>query len=145
MTGTATPKVEVNVNIGQIDAPKVSMGGNVTGGKYNVKTKAYKYSTGGINTQTGPAWLDGSLSEPEYVLNARQTEAFLRLADVLPAAMSNSNSSVSNTFGSNYINFAINVDKIDSDYSVDQMVDRIKDKLFSDASYRNVNTLSFIR
>jgi hypothetical protein len=38
----------------------------------------------------GFAWLDGTPSEPEYVLNARQTDAFLKLADVLPAAMNTS-------------------------------------------------------
>ena len=32
-----------------------------------------------------------------------------------------------------------------SDYDVDRMVDRIKEKLYDNASYRNVNTLSFMR
>jgi hypothetical protein len=30
-----------------------------------------KYATGGLATSTGPAWLDGTPQEPEYVLNAR--------------------------------------------------------------------------
>ena len=106
--------------------------------------KKNKYATGGLNTSTGLAWLDGTASEPEYVLNARQTDAFLRLADILPAAMSNS-TPISNTYGNQNINVSINVDKIDSDYSVDQMVSRVKDKLYEDASYRNVNVLNFFR
>jgi len=30
-----------------------------------------KYATGGLATKTGLAWLDGTPSAPEYVLNAR--------------------------------------------------------------------------
>ena len=89
--------------------------------------------------------IDGTAKEPEYVLNARQTEAFLKLADVLPAAMSNSGSPISNTFGATTNNFVINVDKIDSDYSVDQMIARVKESLLETASYRNVNALNFLR
>jgi hypothetical protein len=29
------------------------------------------YATGGLATKTGPAWLDGTVNEPEYVLNAK--------------------------------------------------------------------------
>ena len=104
-----------------------------------------KYATGGLNTQTGPAWLDGTPSEPEYVLNARQTDAFLKLADVLPTAMSPQNSGNSTVFGDTTNNIVINVDRIDSDYSVDQMVDRVKEKLFESGSYRNNNVLSLMR
>ena len=32
---------------------------------------------------TGPAWLDGTSTAPEAVLNAAQTKAFLKLADNL--------------------------------------------------------------
>ena len=45
------------------------------------------YATGGLADSTGLAWLDGTPQEPEYVLNARQTDAFLKLADVLPSMM----------------------------------------------------------
>jgi len=89
--------------------------------------------------------LHGTISDPEYVLNARQTEAFLKLADVLPAAMSSTGSISNATFGASTINLAINVDKIDSDYSVDRMVDRVKEKLFESGSYRNNNVLNFLR
>ena len=60
-------------------------------GSYNSSTTAWtrtkKYKTGGLANSTGFAWLDGTPEEPEYVLNARQTDAFLRLADVLPSMM----------------------------------------------------------
>ena len=99
---------------------------------------------GGLFDTTGLIQIDGTADAPEYVLNARQTEAFLKLADVLPAAMSG-NSTITNTYGNQNISVSINVDKIDSDYSVDQMVSRVKDKLYEDASYRNVNVLNFLR
>ena len=103
------------------------------------------YATGGLNTQTGLAWLDGTPSEPEYVLNARQTQAFLKLADVLPAAM-NGSAPISNSYGGNiYLNLDMHVDEIASDYDVDRIANRVKDILYDASSYRNVNTLNFIR
>ena len=41
---------------------------------YLKKLRGYK--TGGTAPFTGPAWLDGTPSRPEYVLNAAQTERF---------------------------------------------------------------------
>jgi len=41
------------------------------------------YATGGLNTEAGPAWLDGTKSHPELVLNARDTENFIQLKDHL--------------------------------------------------------------
>ena len=111
-----------------------------------IKRSTTRFSTGGLATSTGPAWLDGTPQEPEYVLNARQTDAFLKLADVLPSVMGNNSSSgVNNTFGATTFNLSVNVDKIASDYDVDHMCDLIKEKLYDSGSYRNVNSLSFLR
>ena len=44
-----------------------------------------KYKTGGMVYNTGPAWLDGTFSKPEAVLNAMQTKAFLSFTDDLAA------------------------------------------------------------
>jgi hypothetical protein len=38
---------------------------------------AKAYETGGLADYTGPAWLDGTKSHPELVLNARDTENFI--------------------------------------------------------------------
>ena len=103
------------------------------------------YATGGLNTKTGPAWLDGTPSEPEYVLNARQTEAFLKLADVLPSMFNNAPATTNNIGGTMYLNFDINVDNISNDYDVDQLVERVKDDIYSAASYRNANIISLSR
>ena len=45
------------------------------------KKKIFK--TGGLADFTGPAWLDGTKSAPEAVLNAAQTKAFMRLGRYL--------------------------------------------------------------
>lgn len=42
-----------------------------------------KYATGGLANYTGLAWLDGTPSKPERVLNAQQTESFDRLVNVI--------------------------------------------------------------
>lgn len=39
--------------------------------------KLKQYATGGLANFTGPAWLDGTKSKPELVLNARDTENFI--------------------------------------------------------------------
>lgn len=51
--------------------------------RYNFKKYAYKH--GGMVYGTGPAWLDGTSSQPEAVLNAMQTKAFLSFTDDLAA------------------------------------------------------------
>ena len=112
-----------------------------SGGYYTLE----RYATGGLNTQTGPAWLDGTPSRPEYVLNANQTAAFLQLAEVLPALMSNSSVSTSTSSGDNYFNININVDSISSDYDVDRLTERIKQNIYEDGAYRNVNVINRLR
>lgn len=104
-----------------------------------------RYTTGGLNTHTGPAILDGTPSRPEYVLNAEQTGAFLQLADVLPALMSNNSISTSTSSGDNYFDININVDSISSDYDVDRLTERIKQNIYEDGAYRNVNVINRLR
>ena len=103
------------------------------------------YATGGLTTKTGLAWLDGTPSEPEYVLNARQTDAFLRLAEVLPSALGRG-SSLTNTIGGNvYLELTMNIGEIGSDYDVDRLVDRVKQDIYDASAYRNINVISSIR
>lgn len=107
--------------------------------------KVEGYASGGLNTKTGPTMLHGTPSEPEYVLNARQTDAFLRLADVLPGVF-NTSSTITNTYGGNStFNVEVNVESISNDYDVDNLVARIKEDLYNAASYRNGNPLGFLR
>ena len=126
-------------------ANKILRGSGSSSGSVKIGGKTYKYATGGLAAQTGLAWLDGTPSEPEYVLNARQTDAFLKLADVLPSMMGSGAGAQTNTFGSTYITMPITLESVNPDYDVDRMVDLLKDKLYDAGSYRNVNSLSFIR
>ena len=106
------------------------------------KVKGYK--TGGLADQTGPAWLDGTPSKPELVLNAADTQNFLALKDVLSKAV-NSSDSVSNTYGDATFEININVDHISNDYDVDKIVTRVKKDITKSANYRNVTQVRNFR
>ena len=101
------------------------------------------YKTGGMADFTGPAWLDGTPSRPEYVLNADQTERFFSLVDVLEKYDTGNGSGKSS--GDNYFEIAINVDKLENDYDVEQVAKKVREMIYEDATYRNVNTINYIR
>ena len=111
----------------------------------SLTTEKYQYATGGLASYTGPAWLDGTPREPEYVLNARQTDAFLRLAEVLPSMFGNQGTTVNNLGHDIYVEFNMNVGEIGSDYDVDRIVDRVKEDIYNIGSQGNVNSISFSR
>lgn len=99
------------------------------------------YATGGLNTSTGLAWLDGTPSRPEYILSPDQTAAFLKLANVLPSIINGTSNS--GGFGNLDLDITIHVDEVGSDYDVDKIANKIKDIIYNAGSYRNVNTLNF--
>ena len=103
----------------------------------------YQYKTGGLADFTGPAWLDGTPSKPEYILNAEQTERFFSLIDVLEGFDTKGNT----TSNSNDISVDvdINVENIGSDYDVEQLANKIRSMLRDDAMYRNVNNINQVR
>ena len=101
------------------------------------------YKTGGLADFTGPAWLDGTPSKPEYVLNAVQTERFFSLIDILEGIDTKDGSKKST--GDNYFDIEINVDKLENDYDVEQVADKIRRMIYEDATYRNVNAINHIR
>lgn len=103
-----------------------------------------KYAQGGLADFTGPAWLDGTKSHPEMVLNATDTQNLITLKNILGAILQNANSASKTSTGDNY--FDINIDaQISSDYDVDQLSERIKKQIYEDSTYRNVNTIHYIR
>jgi hypothetical protein len=116
----------------------VAMGG--VGGAASMV--AYKYASGGLADFTGPAWLDGTPSKPEYILNASQTERFFSLVDVLESFDPKEKGGSS---GDNYFDIEINVEKIDNDYDVEQIANKIRGLIYEDATYRNVNAVNLIR
>ena len=108
----------------------------------NSKFKAYK--TGGLADFTGPAWLDGTKSHPELVLNARDTENFIQLKDILSNVLKHDNNKTENS-GDNYFEIHIDVERIEDDYDVEQLADKIKGIIQQDAMYRNVNFINHLR
>ena len=112
--------------------------------KYKQAT-ALKFATGGIADFTGPAWLDGTPSKPELVLNAQDTKNFIALKDVLSHAVGTTNR-VENSYGGNATyEININVDHLNNDYDVDRVVERVKKKIVQDSGYRNVTQVRKFR
>ena len=108
----------------------------------NSRFKAYK--TGGLADFTGPAWLDGTKSHPELVLNARDTENFIQLKDILSSVLKRDSNKTENS-GDNYFEIHIDVERIEDDYDVEQLADKIKGIIQQDAMYRNVNVINRLR
>ena len=111
------------------------------------KATITKYATGGLADFTGPAWLDGSKSRPELVLNAKDTQNFIQLKDILASVMergSTSNTSTENNGDITY-DIDINVESIGSDYDVEQVANKVKSMIGENARYRNNNTVSLAR
>lgn len=109
-------------------------------------SKITKYETGGLADFTGPAWLDGTKSSPELVLNQKDTKNFLVLKDVLANLLNgNSIAKTAANSGDNYYEINIQVDKLESDYDVDDLATKVKKIITDDSRYRNVNTINFLR
>ena len=104
------------------------------------KKKYGKYLQGGLADYTGPAWMDGTPSKPELVLNATDTKNFVALKDVLSEAAKRGmfNHEESNSTGDMTFDININVDKIDSDYDVEQVAKKVEKIIVTKAKHRNV-------
>jgi hypothetical protein len=76
------------------------------------------------------------------VLNAAQTERFFSLVNMLEHYDKNTKSEKS---GDNYFDIDINVEKLENDYDIEQIANKIRRMISEDASYRNVNSISWMR
>jgi hypothetical protein len=105
--------------------------------------KLKQYKTGGVADFTGPAWLDGTKSKPEIILNQQDSANFIALKDILSEFIegrkTTNGSNQSN--GDNYYDIAINVEKVESDYDVEQISRKIEEMIVSSSRYRNNNVL----
>jgi len=108
-----------------------------------LKSQFKAYKTGGLADYTGPAWLDGSKTHPELVLNAKDTENFIELKNILAHSMGSQGAGGING-GDTYYEFNIDAE-LGSDYDVEKLADKIKRMIYSDSSYRNVNSINFTR
>ena len=112
-------------------------------GRSNISIPAPMFKTGGLADFTGPAWLDGTKTHPEIVLNARDTANFLELRDILRDMNLISDRKTSG--GDNYFEIHIEVDTLSNDYDVEQVADKVKRIINDDARYRNTNAINLIR
>lgn len=87
-----------------------------------------KYATGGLVNYTGPAWVDGTPTKPEAFLNAQDTQRIGEAAKILAQipSLNGASENVSTNIGDTTIEIHINVESIESDYDVDQMIERVK-------------------
>ena len=119
--------------------------------KWQVKLGSTYYTNafkeGGYVDYTGPAWVDGTKSHPEYMLNATQTAQFESLIDALSMIykapkLSNQSTANSQKTGDSHMIFHINVEGgISSDYDVDKAVERIEKKILDSGKYRNTTVI----
>lgn len=105
------------------------------------------YATGGLADYTGPAWLDGTPSKPELVLNPTDTANFIVLKDILSSLLGGGTISPTDgrNGGDNYYDIAISVDSLGDDYDVEQMVEKVRNMIYEDSIYRNVNTINSVK
>ena len=96
------------------------------------------YAKGGLADYTGPAWLDGTKSQPEAVLNPKQTRLFTSMVSSLEKASNNSN--INSPLGSSYnigdINTTIQVDKLDNQTDINRLARQVEDKIVKDIRNR---------
>ncbi len=105
---------------------------NITATGMGIKTQGMTvngaYASGGMNYKTGLAWLDGTRSNPEAVLNSAQTKAFLSFTDDLAAlrasgAITNNSNVVIDTISFNVESMS---SPEDGEKAFDAFVDRFK-------------------
>lgn len=130
----------------QSDTQRVTK--QASGTFYRLKNRSgRKYASGGYVDYTGPAWVDGTKSKPEYMLNSTQTAQFEKLVNILDSifvktpSYSSSNLTPQNSSQEAIFNFNIDVQKMSSDYDVDQVINRIQKKLSSIDKYKKVTFL----
>lgn len=105
-----------------------------------------KFEHGGLADFTGPAWLDGSKSRPEIVLNPQDSRNFIQLRDILSSVLNRGNvNTTTENNGDILYDIDINVESIGSDYDVEQVANKVKSLINEDARYRNNNTVSLKR
>jgi hypothetical protein len=67
------------------------------------------------------------------------------LVDVLERFNTDSASAKAGAGGDNHFEIEINVDKLENDYDVEQLADKIRRMIYDDATYRNVNVVGLMR
>ena len=93
------------------------------------------FKTGGLVDYTGPAWVDGTPSNPEAFLSATDTRLIREFIDLATLQLNpteyQNNITSNHTIGDQAFNININVESISSDYDVDQMIERMHEDILS--------------
>ena len=93
----------------------------------------YRYLKGGLASYTGPAWVDGSSTDPERILSPYQTKLFESMIQVLenidriaiPSMQNYSNLQTSGGSGVSVGDIVVNVDNLDTDDDYEMMADKV--------------------
>ena len=100
------------------------------------------FKQGGYADFTGPAWLDGTKTKPEAILNAKQTKLFESMISSLERTANNSN--INSSFGSSYnigdINTTIQVEKLDNNTDIEKVARQVENRIMK--TIRNRVTVS---
>ena len=89
------------------------------------------YSKGGLADFTGPAWLDGTKSNPERVLSPKQTKLFESMVSSLERTANNSNinSPLNSSYNIGDINTTIQVEKLDNDTDIEKVARQVENRI----------------
>ena len=108
--------------------------------KSKLKDNAFykAFAKGGLVDFTGPAWVDGTKTDPEAFLTAEDTRNIQALTSILqnvlsPTAAPTPSDKSEVKAGDTNIEIHIDVEKIEDDYDVEQMLDTIESRI-SEAS-----------
>ena len=99
---------------------------------YNLESYGISaYAQGGLASFTGPAWLDGTKSNPERVLSPKQTKLFESMVSSLERTANNSN--INSPFNSSYnigdINTTIQVEKLDNEKDKEKVARQVENRI----------------
>ena len=107
--------------------------------KHNSNSSDFtRFAKGGLVDFTGPAWVDGTKTDPEAFLTAEDTRNIQALTSILqnvisPATAPTPSDKSEVKAGDTNIEIHIDVEKIEDDYDVEQMLDTIESRI-SEAS-----------
>lgn len=132
--GTIVSTIAPTVNAG-ITAAKTGIDNLIAGVTGNT---VKKYATGGMADYTGPAWLDGTKSNPERILSPYQTKLFDEMIKVLqridtisvPGVPAYGETGKANS-AYNVGDIIVNVDRLESDADYEEMAEKIFDTIMN--------------
>ena len=106
-----------------------------------------QFKTGGVADFTGPAWLDGTKSRPEIILNQQDSRNFIQLKDILGSILKGNHYSSSSTEnnGDTVYDIDINVEKLEREVDLDTISNYVERKITETARYRNNNAVKISR